>query len=89
MSNTSIELTCVLSNDAGLGDLYSFDEMVRLEEIRPHLMVVSFRVRDGHDAFPIRILLDRREIQDEEIVRAAKARLREIVSSLQSAVAGF
>jgi hypothetical protein len=53
---------------------YTEVECDTFRDDREHLMFVSFRVRMGKDAFPIRVLLDRRETPDDRLVPEARRR---------------
>jgi hypothetical protein len=55
-------------------DLYKDEEVGRMGEDRPHLMMVSFRVTCGRDAFPIRVLMDRRQANEDSLIRDARKR---------------
>ena len=56
------------------GTFYLEHEWDLLEPDRDHLVAVIFRVSMGHDAFPVQVIMDRRQTPEDRMVREARRR---------------
>ena len=63
-------------------DMYTEEEREAISRRGGRLAFVSFRVRDGIDAFPIRVLVDTTNLDEADIIREARKRLHEIAFKL-------
>ncbi len=67
-------------------DLYTDEEREAISRRGGQLVFVSFRVRDGIDAFPIRVLVDAARIDEADIIREGRRRLHELAFKLPRAL---
>lgn len=81
-----MEITLMQVNREIPADLYTEEEREAIARHGGRLVFVSFRVRDGIDAFPIRVLVDTTGLDDADIIRAARKRLYEIAFKLPRAL---
>jgi hypothetical protein len=77
-----MDITLMQVNREIPADMYTEEEREVIARRGGQLAFVSFRVRDGIDAFPIRILVDTTNLDDIDIIREARRRLHEIAFKL-------
>lgn len=81
-----MEITLMQVNREIPADMYTEEEREMISRKGGRLAFVSFRVREGIDAFPIRILVDTTNLDDADIVREARRRLHELAFKLPRAL---
>ena len=77
-----MDITLMQVNREIPADMYTEEEREAISRRGGRLAFVSFRVRDGIDAFPIRVLVDTTGLDEVDIIREARKRLHEIAFKL-------